>query len=92
MSGLVRTLGKLLGGIGRFLPCSVGGHLSRLGHLGWGQCSHGLTSRPLESCHRNCLQAACMVSGYPQGAAADLLDGTLKLRYCTTVFTRRVTW
>ena len=30
-----------------------------------------------------------MVSGYPQGAAAELLDGTLKLRNCTTVLTKR---
>ena len=29
------------------------------------------------------------VPGYPAGAAAELLDGTLKLRYCTTVFTNR---
>ena len=28
--------------------------------------------------------------GYPSGAVAELLDGTLKLRYCTTVFTKRV--
>ena len=27
--------------------------------------------------------------GYPSGAAAELLDGTLKLRYCTTIFTTR---
>ena len=24
--------------------------------------------------------------GYPKGAAAELLDGTLKLRHCTTLF------
>ena len=29
------------------------------------------------------------VLGYPKGAAAQLLDGTLKLRYCTTIFTTR---
>ena len=63
MCSLVRALGKLPGGIGRFLPFSVGGDMSRLRHLGWGQCSHGLTSRPLESCHRNCLHAVCVVSG-----------------------------
>ena len=32
-------------GIGRFLPCQVGSHMSRLRHLG---CSHGQTSRQLE--------------------------------------------
>ena len=30
----IRPLGKLLGGIGRFLPCRVGSHMSRLRHLG----------------------------------------------------------
>ena len=27
--------------------------------------------------------------GYPEGSAAELLDGTLKLRYCTDIFTMR---
>ena len=41
ISSLVRALAQLPGGIGRFLPCGVGSHLSRLRHLGWNQCSHG---------------------------------------------------
>ena len=49
ISCLVRALAKLPGGMGRFLPCGVGPHMSRLRHLVWNQCSHGLTSRPLES-------------------------------------------
>ena len=75
--------------MGRFLPCGIGPRMSRLRHLGWKQCSHGLTSRPLESCHRQCLSAVCGVLGHPKGSAAELLDGTLKLRYCTTVFTKQ---
>ena len=59
ISSLVRALCRLPGGLGRFLPCQVGTHLSRLRHLGWNQCSHGLTSRPLESCHHLCLSATC---------------------------------
>ena len=55
LSSLVRALAKLPGGLGRFLPCSLGSHLSRLRHVGWNQCSHGLNSRPLESCHHQCL-------------------------------------
>ena len=82
-------LGKLPGGLGRFLPCRHGTHLSRLRHLGWNQCSHGLDSRPLESCHHQCLKAVCGLLGYPKGSALELLDGTLKLRYCTTLFTKR---
>ena len=69
----------------RFYPARLVGICPRLRHLGWDQCSHRLTSRPLASCHHHCLQAVCKVLGYPEGAAAELLDGTLKLRYCTTV-------
>ena len=89
LSSSVRALAKLPGGLGRFLPCSLGSHMSRLRHLGWNQCSHGLTSRPLESCHHQCLKAMCGVLGYPKGSALELLDGTLKLRYCTDFFTKR---
>ena len=89
ISSLVRALAKLPGGIGRFLPCGGGSHMSRLRHLGWHQCSHGLKSRPLASCHYQCLKAVCGVLVYPKGSAAELLDGTLKLRHCTTIFTTR---
>ena len=89
MSNLVRALAKLPGGIGRFLPCRIGSHMSRIRHLGWSQCSHRLTSRPLESCHHQCLKAVCEVLGYPKGSAWELLDGTQKLRHCTTLLTRR---
>ena len=43
LSSSVRTLAKLPGGLGRFLPCRIGSHMSRLRHPGWNQCSHGLT-------------------------------------------------
>ena len=89
LSSLLRALGKLPGGLGRFLPCRLGPHLSRLRHVGWNQCSHGLDSRPLESCHHQCLRAVCGLLGYPRGPALELLDGTLKLRYCTLPFTKR---
>ena len=89
ISSLVRALAKLPCGLGRFLPCKIGSHMSSLRHLGWNQCSHGLTSRPLESCHHQCLEAVCGVLGYPRGSALELLDGTLKLRHCTTLFTMR---
>ena len=59
VSSLVRALSKLPGGLGRFLPCNLGSHMSRLRHLGWNQCSHGLSSRPLETCHHQCLKALC---------------------------------
>ena len=59
LCSFVRALAKLLGGPSWFLPCTLGSHMSRLRHLGWSQCSHGLSSRPLESCHRQCLKAVC---------------------------------
>ena len=63
--------------------------MSRLRRLGWNQCSHGLSSRPLESDHHQCLSAVCGVLGYPKGSAGELLDGSLKLQCCTTVFTKQ---
>ena len=75
ISSLIRALAKLPGGLNQFLPCELGSHMSRLRHLGWNQCSH--------------FQAACGVLGYPKGSGLELLDGTLKLRHCTEVFTMR---
>ena len=61
--------------------------------MGWNHCSHGLTSRPLETCHHRCLSAVCGILGYPKGSAAELLDGVLKLRCCSTPFSNRFpTW
>ena len=34
LSSLLRALSKLSGGLGRFLPCSLGSHMSRLRYLG----------------------------------------------------------
>ena len=50
------SLGRLPPGLGRFIPGSVGPHLSRLRHLGWFQCGHGLTSGPYESSMPGCLE------------------------------------
>ena len=66
VSSLVRALATLPGGIGGFLPCGVGSHMSRLRHLGWNQCPHGLTSGPLETCHHQSLKAVCGVLVYPK--------------------------
>ena len=48
-----------------------------------------MTSRPLESCHHQCLKAVCEVLGFSEGSALELLDSTLKLRHCTALFTMR---
>ena len=71
LSSLVRALAKLPGGLGWFLPWRLGSHMSRLRYLGWNQCSHGLTSRPLESCHYQCLKAVCGRGGGGGGGEGE---------------------
>ena len=63
--------------------------MSRLRNFGWTQCSHVLTSGPLESCHHQRVEAVSGVLGYPKGSALELPDGTLKLRHCTPLFSVR---
>ena len=46
-SGLFTSLGHLPGGLARFVPCQPSAHYTRLLHVGWGQCGHDLSSRPL---------------------------------------------
>ena len=55
----------LAGLVGVYLV-GLGSHMSRLRHLGWNQCSQGPTSRPLESCHHQCLNAVCGILVYPK--------------------------
>ena len=49
IGALMRSLCLLPGGLGRFVPCSVGANRCWLRHIGWERCCHGLTSRPRES-------------------------------------------
>ena len=51
---MFRSLGRLPGGLGRFIPGPLGPHLSRLRHLGWLQCGHRLSCRPYESSMPGC--------------------------------------
>ena len=53
-------------------------------HVGWGQCGHGLSSRPRESCDLSILTLLLDFFGYPDGAATELFNGTLKLRYSSS--------
>ena len=81
------------GGLGRFVPCSIGANHCRLRHIGWERCGHGLTSRPRESPSVPFLNELLRLVGYPSGSAGALLAGTLPLRYCTTRFACRIpTW
>ena len=58
-------------------------------HLGWGQCEHGLSSRPRESCDLHILTPLLDFFGYSVGAATELFSGTLKLRYSSTLFSKK---
>ena len=49
IGALVRSLRLLPGGLGRFVPCSIGANHCKLRHVGCEKCGHGLTSRPRES-------------------------------------------
>ena len=79
---MFRALGDFLRGIGRFLPCTIGGNHCRLRHIGWEQSGHGLSSRPEESADHLLLNALLEIFDYHAGSAQELLAGNLKLRYC----------
>ena len=59
VGSLVRASNQLPGGTAWFLPCTGGKRVSRLRHLGWEQCSRGIASRPLLSCHPHDLKEVC---------------------------------
>ena len=80
----------LPGGLGWFVPCSIGANHCRLRHVGWERCSHGLTSRPRESASGLFLDQLLLLFQYPPRSSGALLAGTLPLRYCSTWFACRV--
>ena len=71
---------------GDLLPSA---HYTRLMHVGWGQCGHGLSSRPHESGDHHILTPLLDFFGYPDGAATELFRGTLKLRFSSSPFPKR---
>ena len=89
---LMRSLCLLPGGLGRFLPCSMGANHCRLRHIGWEKSGHGLTSRPRESASEPFLDELLGLFRYPPGSVRALLAGTLSLRFCTTRFAGPPTW
>ena len=90
LHSLIRALGHLPGGLSRFIPCHPGAHHARLSHLGWGRYGHGLFSCPRESCDYQILAPLLNFFGYPDGAATELFNGTLKLRYSSTPFSKKL--
>ena len=91
LHSLFRALGHLPGGLARSIPCQPSAHFARLSHLGWGRYGHGLSSRPRESCdHQFLTLLFSNFLGYPDGAATELFNGTLKLRYSSTPFSKKL--
>ena len=85
----MRSLCLLLGGLGRFVPCSIGANQCRLRHLGWERCGHGLTSRPRESASVPFFDQLLLLFHYLPGSSGALLAGSLPLRYCSSKFASR---
>ena len=83
IGALMRSLCLLPGGLGRFVPCSIGANLCE-------RCGHGLTSRPRESASGAFLDQLLLLFQYPPRSSRALLDGTLPLRYCSAKFARRI--
>ena len=57
--------------------------------MGWRRYGHGLSSRHRESCDLQYLTPLLNFFGYPDGAATELFNGTLKLRYSSTPFSKK---
>ena len=87
---IFRALRMLPGGLGRFLPGDIGANHGRLRHIGWEKCCHGLTSRPRETSSVGFLDELLLLFGYPAASGADLLAGTLPLRYYSESFARTI--
>ena len=90
IGAIFRALRMLPGGLGRFLPGSIGANHCRLRHIGWGKCCHGLTSRPRETSSVWFLDELLVLFGYRAASGVDLLAGTLPLRYFSESFARKV--
>ena len=81
------------GGLGRFIPCHLGAKHCRLRSIGWERCGHGLSCRPLEATNTGFLDDLLSLFGYPSGSGQFLVDGSLRMRYCSANFSRKKpTW
>ena len=89
LGAMLRAFGTLPGGLGRFIPCRLGANHCRLRSIGWERCGHGLTSRPLEATSSGFLDDLLSLCGYPSGSGQSLVDGSLRIRYCSAYFSRK---
>ena len=86
IGAMMKSLCLLPGGLGRFVPCSIGANHCGLRHVGWERCSHGFTSRPRESASGPFLDQLLQLSQCPPRSSGALLPGTLPLWYCSARF------
>ena len=86
LGAIFRAFRLLLGGLGRFLPGGIGANHCRLRHIGWSKSCHGLTSRLRETSSVGFLDELLVLFGYSAASGADLLAGTLPLRYFSVSF------
>ena len=89
LGAMIRALGGLPGCLGRFLPCRICANHCRLRSIGWERCGHGLTSRPLETSDAGFLDDLLSLFGYPVGSGQSLVDGSLRMRYCSANFSHK---
>ena len=86
LGSMLRALGQLPGGLGRFIPCRIGANHCRLRALGWEQYGHGLTSRPHEHIDTGFLDDLLVLFGYSTDSGELLVAGTLRMRCCQVSF------
>ena len=72
---ILQFMARLPRGLQRFLPCGIGAHHCRLGHVGWEKCGPGLTSRPRETSDTRFLDSLLQVFVTTCGSGDLLLAG-----------------
>ena len=75
LGAMLRASGGLPGGLGRFLPCRLGAN-----HCG---------PRPLEASGTGFWDDLLSLFGYPSGSGQSLVDGSLRMRYCSNTFSNK---
>ena len=90
LGAMLRALGTLPGGLGRFMPWVIGANHCRLRHISWEKSGHGLTSRPRETSSVAFLDELLVLFGLPSQFWVCTVGGTLPLRYCVKRFAHKV--
>ena len=87
LGAMLRALGGQPGRSGRFLTCRTGANHCRLRSIGWERCGHGLTSGT------GFFDDLLSLFGYPSGSGQSLINGSLRMRYCSANFShKKPTW